>query len=233
MAKSLFSVPIFFIAFRECLEASLIIAILLGLVEQIVQQQQYTSVTTSDNITTVNEVDNIDSPPESAGNSGLANTNVLERNSEAEAEKPINQKILIRRLRIQVYTSHVQIWKYSCTIQIFLGAAIGLFIALAIGSAFIAVWFTQASNLWSNAEELWEGIFSLVAYAPSHSSFELVNNDNRSIIIMIMGLTMLKLDQAKTKWRVKLQHAFAKKAVDRDAGAKVSRIIHLHKESLS
>jgi len=36
-----------------------------------------------------------------------------------------------------------------------------------------------------------------------------------------MGLTMLKLDQAKTKWRVKLQHAFTKKAAVRDAGAKV------------
>lgn len=43
---------------------------------------------------------------------------------------------------------------------------------------------------------------------------------HRSIIIMIMGLTMLKLDQAKTKWRVKLQHAFAKNHV-RDRSAKV------------
>ena len=29
-----------------------------------------------------------------------------------------------------------------------------------------------------------------------------------SLIIFVMGITMLKLDRAKTKWRVKLQHAF-------------------------
>jgi high-affinity iron transporter len=36
MARNLFSVPIFFIVFRETLEAAIIIAALLGLVEQIV-----------------------------------------------------------------------------------------------------------------------------------------------------------------------------------------------------
>ena len=78
--------------------------------------------------------------------------------------------------------------------QIFLGSFVGLFIALAIGAAFIAVWFTQASDLWSKTEELWEGIFSLIA----------------AFIILPMGLTMLKLDRARAKWRVKLQRAFEK-----------------------
>ena len=32
-----------------------------------------------------------------------------------------------------------------------------MLIALAIGAAFIAVWFTQASDLWTKAENLWEG----------------------------------------------------------------------------
>jgi high-affinity iron transporter len=36
MARNLFSVPIFFIVFRETLEAAIIISTLLGLVEQIV-----------------------------------------------------------------------------------------------------------------------------------------------------------------------------------------------------
>lgn len=79
-------------------------------------------------------------------------------------------------------------------LQIFAGSFLGLFIALAIGAAFIAVWFTQASDLWSKTEELWEGIFSLIA----------------ALIIMPMGLTMLKLDRARAKWRVKLQRAFDK-----------------------
>jgi high-affinity iron transporter len=69
---------------------------------------------------------------------------------------------------------------------------VGLLAALAIGAAFIAVWFTQASDLWKKSEELWEGIFSLIA----------------SILIFIVGITMLKMDKTKAKWRVKLQNAF-------------------------
>ena len=41
--------------------------------------------------------------------------------------------------------------------KVFAGAGLGFFIALAIGAAFIAVWFTQASNLWEKSEALWEG----------------------------------------------------------------------------
>ena len=77
-------------------------------------------------------------------------------------------------------------------LQIFIGSAAGLLIAVAIGAAFIAVWFTKASDLWSKSEALWEGIFSLVA----------------SILIFVVGITMLKMDKAKAKWRVKLKDAF-------------------------
>ena len=42
MAHNLFSVPIFFIVFRETLEAAIIIASLLGLVEQIVYAHFHT-----------------------------------------------------------------------------------------------------------------------------------------------------------------------------------------------
>lgn len=38
MAKNLFSVPIFFIVFRETLEAAIIVSVLLGLAEQIVSR---------------------------------------------------------------------------------------------------------------------------------------------------------------------------------------------------
>ena len=38
MARNVFSVPIFFIVFRETLEAAIIVSVLLGLVEQIVHQ---------------------------------------------------------------------------------------------------------------------------------------------------------------------------------------------------
>ena len=38
MGKNLFSVPIFFIVFRETLEAAIIVSVLLGLAEQIVHE---------------------------------------------------------------------------------------------------------------------------------------------------------------------------------------------------
>lgn len=78
-----------------------------------------------------------------------------------------------------------------------------MLIALAIGAAFIAVWFTQASNLWAKSEELWEGIFSLIA----------------ALMIFVMGLSILKMDRAKAKWRVKIQHAFEGVKGDRDGKA--------------
>lgn len=37
------------------------------------------------------------------------------------------------------------------------GALSGLAIAACIGAAFIAVFFTTLSNLWSKSEDLWEG----------------------------------------------------------------------------
>ncbi|THH02978.1 hypothetical protein EW145_g6634 [Phellinidium pouzarii] len=127
MGRSLFSVPIFFIVFRETLEAAIIVSVLLGLVEQIARPR--------------------------APEAGIV---VADWNPER--------------------------W-CRCYSRIFAGALLRLFIALAIGAAFIAVWFTQAANLWASTEALWEGIFSLVA----------------ALIIMPMGLTMLKLDRARAK----------------------------------
>ncbi|KAI0032123.1 iron permease FTR1 [Vararia minispora EC-137] len=173
MARNLFSVPIFFIVFREVLEAAIIVSVLLGLVEQIVLDDSERRRFGPQNPETV------DASGESSEKHSADNVNVAVAGTRR----------LIRKMRI----------------QIFAGALIGLFIALAIGAAFIAVWFTQASNLWSTTENLWEGVFSLIA----------------AIIIFIMGITMLKLDRAKAKWRVKLMHAFNGQRMDR--GARTSK----------
>ncbi|KAJ7154728.1 iron permease FTR1 [Mycena filopes] len=163
MGKNLFSVPIFFIVFRETLEAAIIVSVLLGLAEQIVHEDparfgQRGAIAGSRN---------------SNDNSSDSKDEVV---SDPE-DDPAHRRKLIRKLRI----------------QIFAGAGLGLFLALAIGAAFIAVWFTQASDLWAKSEELWEGIFELIA----------------SIMIFVMGVTMLKMDRAKAKWRVKLERAFS------------------------
>ncbi|KPV76271.1 uncharacterized protein RHOBADRAFT_66183 [Rhodotorula graminis WP1] len=89
------------------------------------------------------------------------------------------RKRLIRRMRLQIWA----------------GALAGLFIALCIGAAFIAVFFTTLSDLWSKSEEIWEGTFSLIA----------------AVIIFVMGLTMLRIDRSKLKWKAKLAGAFDNK----------------------
>jgi len=171
---NVFSVPIFFIVFRETLEAAIIISVLLGIVEQIASTRvgRDSVPTTELEKEKQNSEGGVDDGPGS-----------LPSDDADDAER----RKLLRKLRI----------------QIFIGSAVGFLVALAIGAAFIAVWFTQASDLWKKSEELWEGIFSLVA----------------SILIFVVGITMLKMDKAKAKWRVKLQDAFDGKVVDGRAKA--------------
>lgn len=142
---NVFSVPLFFIVFRETIEAAIIVAVLLGLVESLV-----------------------DKP---AGD-----------DATAVEKDPETKKRLVRRMRMQIWA----------------GALTGLFIALCIGAAFIAVFFTTLNDIWSKTEEVWEGTFSLIA----------------CLIIFVMGLTMLRIDRSKLKWKLKLQGAFDKKTED-------------------
>ncbi|CED82573.1 Iron permease FTR1 [Phaffia rhodozyma] len=138
MTQDIFSVPIFFIIFRETIEAGIVISVLLSFVEQLVYGSKFDAV------------------------------------DAADEERQV--KGMIRRMRTQIW----------------FGAFSGLFIALAIGAAFIAVWYTKVTDLWGQSEALWEGIFSIVA----------------SGVIMVMGIAFLRLDRARAKWRIKLQAAF-------------------------
>ncbi|KAF8490611.1 iron permease FTR1 [Gautieria morchelliformis] len=197
MARNLFSIPIFFIVFRETLEASIIVSVLLGLVEQIVLGN---NVSTHQRAPTSQEnpVVGDETPPIETKRETSPNGNEHEKDITPGSNTPqepsstlatldtqgdeISNKRLVRKLRI----------------QIFLGALAGFLISVAIGAAFIAVWFTQAADLWAKSEDLVEGIFSFIA----------------SIIIFVMGVTMLKMDRAKAKWKVKLQQTFDGKHVD-------------------
>lgn len=195
MARNLFSVPIFFIVFRETLEAAIIVSVLLSLVEQIVYEDRSAFLPAPSDSSTHDD-DKHDEKDKQHDSASAPSTPVVELPRTALAEQPelpdddlgaLNAKRLVRKMRI----------------QIFAGAGLGFFIAVSIGAAFIAVWFTQASDLWAKSEELWEGIFELIA----------------AVIIFVMGVTMLKMDRAKSKWRVKLQRAFSGKdlGLDREA----------------
>lgn len=154
MPRNVFSVPIFFIVFRETLEAAIIISVLLGLVEQIVHEDPArlpgaVPLPVSEKASE-KEREKVRAPRETATSSesnsheGLADQPELTNNRDASSvgeEPQVDKKPLLRKMRL----------------YIFAGAFLGLFLALAIGAAFIAVWFTQASDLWAKSEELWEG----------------------------------------------------------------------------
>lgn len=76
---------------------------------------------------------------------------------------------------------------------VLLGALTGLLIAFAIGAAFLAVFYTQVNDLYGKAEELWEGIFNLVAV----------------LLITPMSLAILRAGNSKRKWKRKLENAFS------------------------
>ena len=88
---NLFSVPIFFLVFRETLEAAIVISVLLGLAEQIVHESVAAAA--------ANPV------PHSEKHDGHGDT-PDEKNEEAVASQnesnPIEEKAFIRKLRIQV-----------------------------------------------------------------------------------------------------------------------------------
>jgi high-affinity iron transporter len=91
MARNLFSVPIFFIVFRETLEAAIIISVLLGLAEQIVQDDSRRSSA----VNTTMSSDEKDGHPGAELTTGGSEIAPLEDDFNA-------RRRLSRKLRIQV-----------------------------------------------------------------------------------------------------------------------------------
>ncbi|KAJ2160102.1 high-affinity iron permease [Coemansia sp. RSA 552] len=75
--------------------------------------------------------------------------------------------------------------------QIWIGALAGFAICLVIGAIFIGVFYALSDDLWSKAENLWEGIFCLIA----------------TVMITAMGVGLLRSGRMQDKWRAKLAHA--------------------------
>lgn len=123
---NVFAVQIFFIVFRECLEATVIISVLLAFLKQ------------------------------SLGHPG-------------------QDLVLYKKLKRQVW----------------IGSISGILICLIIGGAFIGVFYGLGKDIWAKSEDLWEGIFYLIA----------------AIIISIMGFALLRINKMKDKWKVKIADA--------------------------
>lgn len=126
---NVFNVQIFFVVFRESLEAVIVVSVLLAFLKQ-----------------------------------GLGGS----------AEDPVIYKKLKR--------------------QVWLGAILGVLLCLIIGCGFIGAFYSLGKDIWSKSEDLWEGIFCIIA----------------TVLISMMGLAMLRINKMKEKWRVKLAKAIIK-----------------------
>jgi len=135
MPRNVFSVPIFFIVFRETLEAVIIVSVLLSLVEQIVYADS-------------SQLEGRTAPPSTEEGGDQQEKGVVSSQGLTGSEDDsLRKRKLIRKMRF----------------QIFAGSGLGFLIAAAIGATFIAIWFTKASDLWKKSEAIWEGTFSLIA----------------------------------------------------------------------
>ena len=76
----------------------------------------------------------------------------------------------------------------NLVIQVWVGAALGLLICIAVGSFFVYAFYHLGKDLWFATEKYWEATFSIAA----------------SLIISVMGASMLRLNKMKEKWRYKI-----------------------------
>ncbi|CCH43485.1 Plasma membrane iron permease [Wickerhamomyces ciferrii] len=120
-SSKVFNVAVFFVVLRECLEAVVVISVLLSFLKQAIG----------------------DHDPK-----------------------------LYKKLRLQVW----------------IGAFVGVFICLAIGGGFIGAYYGLQNDIFGGAEDLWEGIFCMIA----------------TVMISFMGIAMLRVNKMQAKWRVKI-----------------------------
>ncbi|ODQ80348.1 hypothetical protein BABINDRAFT_35537 [Babjeviella inositovora NRRL Y-12698] len=75
--------------------------------------------------------------------------------------------------------------------QVWLGAILGVAVCIIIGGAFIGVFYGLGKDVWGKSEDLYEGIFCIIA----------------TVLISLMGIAMLRVNKMQEKWRVKLAKA--------------------------
>ncbi|KAJ5640857.1 hypothetical protein N7528_000482 [Penicillium herquei] len=128
---NVFAVQVFFIVFRECLEAIIIVSVLLSFLKQCLGQ-------------------------------------------------PHQDQVIYKKLKKQVYV----------------GSIVGVILCLCIGAIFISLFYGLGHDAWSTSEDLWEGIFYVIA----------------TVMITVMGLALLRINKTKQKWRVKIAKALVEKS---------------------
>jgi len=77
------------------------------------------------------------------------------------------------------------------TLKVWIGALLGFLLCLIIGGAVIGTFYRLGRNVWEPAENIYEGVFYLVA----------------GLIITVVGAALLRIGKMQEKWRLKLAKA--------------------------
>ncbi|KAK6540195.1 high-affinity iron permease [Orbilia ellipsospora] len=91
--------------------------------------------------------------------------------------------------------------------HVWLGLITGFIIVLAIGGGMIGAFYRLGVNAWANTEDLWEGIFCMIA----------------SVIITIMGAAILRVSKLQAKWQKKITLALQAKRSETTFGQKLEK----------
>ncbi|OWB56789.1 hypothetical protein B5S28_g2703 [[Candida] boidinii] len=178
MWEDFFSVQIFFIILRETLESAIIVSVLLSFVKQSFDNDENDKF----NIPVINNNNNNNS------NYSLNSTDLRDQDQEQQIiENSSNLNPLAYTPLPKNSQKDEKLYRHL-RLQIWVGAFLGLFICLCLGAVFIAIFYIIGNDIWSVAERIWEGIFSILS----------------AIIISIMGLALLRINQLQTKWKWKL-----------------------------
>ncbi|KAL0470184.1 iron permease FTR1/Fip1/EfeU [Neurospora intermedia] len=139
----LFSVPIFLLVFRETIETSIIVSVLLVFLKQTLASPSSSPAEAISHAAAAAAADSDELKPPSSSSSSTNNNN-----SDSSPQPVVD---------LRVYNALRR--------QILLGTVLGFILCIAIGGAVIGVFYTLGVNKWesSGAELNWEGAFCLLA----------------------------------------------------------------------
>ncbi|KAF3172320.1 hypothetical protein TWF106_004965 [Orbilia oligospora] len=91
--------------------------------------------------------------------------------------------------------------------HVWLGLIVGFICVLAIGGGMIGAFYRLGVDAWAKSENLWEGIFCLIA----------------SIIITVMGAAILRVSKLQKKWQEKITKALQAPRKETTFGQKLEK----------
>ncbi|KAJ4367248.1 high-affinity iron permease [Neurospora sp. IMI 360204] len=204
----LFSVPIFLLVFRETIETSIIVSVLLVFLKQTLASPSSSSSSSSPEEASHHKLvghaaaDELKKPT----TPGQQRLGQHDDNEPPLSTSPSHSQQ--QQQQQQPVVEHLHVY-HALRRQILLGTISGFILCIAIGGAVIGVFYTLGVNKWesSGAELNWEGAFCLLA----------------SLIISVVGAALLRVGRMREKWKGKMVKAMEGKDSSKKNDGRVTR----------